>query len=138
MIMKKMVKKCFFVLMAVAMSTMVFSSCSSDDDEKKEVGSLQPKLEGKWTLLKYNGAKITWDEYMVISGKSMTWNSRQKGENSTYSITFTSDSTFIAKCVYASDEDLNGADWNFTVTMCTSDSLKTKDGGGNTRVYARE
>ena len=36
------------------------------------------------------------------------------------------------------DENLKDVIWNFTVTMCTSDSLKTKDGGGNTREYARE
>ena len=133
-----MVNKCFFVFMAIAMGTVAFSSCSSDDDEEVEVGNLPATLSGNWTLVKYNGAENTWGEYMTISGKNMKWNSRQKGEDTTYDLEFTSDSTFIAKCVYTSDENLKDVIWNFTVTMCTSDSLKTKDGGGNTREYARE
>lgn len=47
-----------------------------------------------------------------------------------------SDSTFFAKCVYASNNNPN--DWGFTVAMLTADSLKTLDRGNHLRVFVRE
>lgn len=136
--MKKIFKYALMLVMAIT-GVMAVSSCSKDDDEeeKTEVVELRAKLDGTWTLVKYNGADNTWGEYMEIKGDSMIWNSRQQGVNSKYKLTFDSGSSFSAKCVWTSDENVAN-DWEFKIAKCTRDSLETVDAYEITRVFARK
>ena len=105
--------------------------------KKTEVVELRAKLDGSWTLMKYDGGDITWGEYMEIKGDSMIWNSRLQGVNSKYKLTFDSGSSFSAKCVWVSDGN-DAYDWEFKITKCTSDSLETIDSYEKTRVFVRK
>ena len=137
--MKKIFKYVLVCAVAITGITSV-SSCSNDDDEdeKTEVVELRSKLNGKWTLVKYNEGNNTWGEFMEIKGDSMIWNSRQQGVDSKYKLKFEAGSSFSAECVWASDSDYFDNNWKFNITMCTSDTLKTVDNkGDNTRVFAR-
>ena len=129
----------YVLVFAIAITGITsVSSCSKDDDddEKAEVVELRAKLNGEWTLVKYDGGDNTWGEYMKIKGDSMIWNSRLKGVDSKYKLTFYPDSSFNAECVWASDDSSNN-DWKFKITMITSDSLKTIDSYEKIRVFAR-
>ena len=135
--MKKIFKYALMLVMAIT-GVMAVSSCSKDDDEENsEVVGLRAKLDGTWTLVKYNGADNTWGEYMEIKGDSMVWNSRLEGLDSKYKLTFKSDSTFSAKCVWSNGKDVAN-DWEFKITKCTRDSLETIDVYDRTRLFARK
>ena len=136
--MKKIFKYALMLVMAIT-GVMAVSSCSSDDDEeeKTEVVGLRAKLDGTWTLVKYNGADNTWGEYMEIKGDSMIWNSRLEGLDSKYKLTFKSDSTFSAKCVWSNGKD-EANDWEFKISKCTRDSLETIDVYDRTRLFLRK
>ena len=130
----------YVLVFAIAITGITsVSSCSKDDDEeeKTEVVELRAKLDGTWTLVKYNGADNTWGEYMEIKGDSMIWNSRQQGVNSKYKLTFDSGSSFSAKCVWTSDENVAN-DWEFKIAKCTLDSLETVDVYDRTRLFLRK
>ena len=134
--MKKIFNYVLVVAVAITGITSVSSCSKDDDDEKAEVVELRAKLNGEWTLVKYDGGDNTWGEYMKIKGDSMIWNSRLKGVDSKYKLTFYPDSSFNAECVWASDDSSNN-DWKFKITMITSDSLKTTDSYNKIRVFAR-
>ena len=134
--MKRIFKYALMLVVAIT-SVMAVSSCSKDDDEKTEVVELRAKLDGSWTLMKYDGGDITWGEYMEIKGDSMIWNSRLQGVDSKYKLTFDSGSSFSAKCVWTSDENVAN-DWEFKITKCTRDSLETVDVYDRTRLFARK
>lgn len=136
--MKKIFKYALMLVVAIT-GVMAVSSCSSDDDEeeKTEVVELRAKLDGTWTLVKYKGEKINWGEYMEIKGDSMIWNSRLEGLDSKYKLTFNSDSTFSAKCVWSNGKDVAN-DWEFKIAKCTRDSLETVDVYDRTRLFARK
>ena len=135
--MKKIFKYVLVFAVAITGITSVSSCSKDDDDEKAEVVELRAKLNGKWTLVKYDNGDNTWGEYAVIAGNTMEWNNRLQGENSKYDLIFDSDSSFTAKCVYSSLDRYEGNDWSFTITKCTSDSLITLDSYGHTRSFAR-
>ena len=64
----------YVLVFAIAITGITsVSSCSKDDDddEKAEVVELRAKLNGEWTLVKYDGGDNTWGEYMKIKGDSM-------------------------------------------------------------------
>ena len=136
--MKKIFKYALMLVVAIT-GVMAVSSCSKDDDEeeKTEVVELRAKLDGTWTLVKYNGADNTWGEYMEIKGDSMVWNSRLEGLDSKYKLTFKSDSTFSAKCVWSNGKD-EANDWEFKISKCTRDSLETIDVYDRTRLFVRK
>lgn len=133
--MKRIFKYALMLVVAIT-GVMAVSSCSKDD-EKTEVVELRAKLDGSWTLVKYDGGDITWGEYMEIKGDSMIWNSRLQGVDSKYKLTFDSGTSFSAKCVWVSDGS-DAYDWEFKVTKCTSDSLETIDSYEKTRVFVRK
>ena len=133
----KRIFKYALMLVVTITGVMAVSSCSKDDDEKTEVVELRAKLDGSWTLMKYDGGDITWGEYMEIIGDSMVWNSRLEGLDSKYKLTFKSDSTFSAKCVWSNGKDVAN-DWEFKITKCTRDSLETVDVYDRTRLFARK
>ena len=136
--MRKIFKYALMLVMAIT-GVMAVSSCSSDDDEeeKTEVVGLRAKLDGTWTLSKYKGEDISWGEYMEIKGDSMIWNSRLEGLDSKYKLTFKSDSTFSAKCVWSNGKD-EANDWEFKISKCTRDSLETIDVYDRTRLFLRK
>lgn len=134
--MKRIFKYALMLVVAIT-GVMAVSSCSKDDDEKTEVVELRAKLDGSWTLMKYDGGDITWGEYMEIKGDSMIWNSRLQGVDSKYKLTFDSGTSFSAKCVWVSDGS-DAYDWEFKVIKCTSDSLETIDSYEKTRVFIRK
>ena len=136
--MKKIFKYALMLVMAIT-GVMAVSSCSSDDDEEEnsELVELRAKLDGTWTLVKYKGENINWGEYMEIIGDSMVWNSRLEGLDSKYKLTFKSDSTFSAKCVWSNGKD-EANDWEFKISKCTRDSLETIDVYDRTRLFLRK
>lgn len=135
--MKKIFKYALMLVMAIT-GVMAVSSCSSDDDEENsELVELRAKLDGAWTLVKYKGEDINWGEYMEIKGDSMIWNSRLEGLDSKYKLTFKSDSTFSAKCVWSNGKD-EANDWEFKISKCTRDSLETIDVYDRTRLFLRK
>ena len=135
--MKKIFKYALMLVMAIT-GVMAVSSCSSDDDEENsELVELRAKLDGAWTLVKYKGEDINWGEYMEIIGDSMVWNSRLEGLDSKYKLTFKSDSTFSAKCVWSNGKD-EANDWEFKISKCTRDSLETIDVYDRTRLFLRK
>lgn len=134
---RNMARKFFkyvMMFMVVAVSTMGVCACSDEDDE--ETIALSEKIQGRWKMVMYENEDCDWGEYIIIQGNSMKWNSRQAGQDTDYEMIWQSDSSFFAKCIYASNNNPN--DWGFTVTMCTFDSLKTLDRGKHLRVFARE
>ncbi len=133
--MNKKIFKYVIMLVIAITGVVAVSSCSSDDDDET-ASKLNGKLDGKWTLVKYAQGDSTWGEYAEITGNIMVWNSRLEGEDSKYELTYDTDSTFSAKCVYSSIDHYDGNDWSFTVTKCTPDSLITVDSYGYTRVFA--
>lgn len=135
--MRKIFKYALMLVMAIT-GVMAVSSCSSDDDEENsELVELRAKLDGTWTLSKYKGEDISWGEYMEIKGDSMIWNSRLEGLDSKYKLTFKSDSTFSAKCVWSNGKD-EANDWEFKISKCTRDSLETIDVYDRTRLFLRK
>ena len=135
--MRKIFKYALMLVMAIT-GVMAVSSCSSDDDEENsELVELRAKLDGVWTLVKYKGEDINWGEYMEIKGDSMIWNSRLEGLDSKYKLTFKSDSTFSAKCVWSNGKD-EANDWEFKISKCTRDSLETIDVYDRTRLFVRK
>lgn len=133
-IMGKVVFKYVFILLFVAACSILLSSCGNGEESTK---SLSENISGKWKLLKCNSNICTWDEYVEISGNTMSWKKGKSGHDSRYNLNFDeSGSSFSAKCSYASNGKYN--DMKFVVTDCSMVSLAIVDAEGNTRVFAKD
>lgn len=133
-IMGKVVFKYVFILLFVATCSISLSSCGNGEDS---TNNLSENISGKWKLLKCNSNICTWDEYVEISGNTMSWKKGKSGHDSRYNLNFDeSGSSFSAKCSYASNGKYN--DMKFVVTDCSMVSLAIVDAEGNTRVFAKD
>lgn len=78
--------KCIYAFLTCLLlvgTCLTFSACGDDDGADARYNT------GTWYLDTFHGSQCTWGEYMRFSGKTVYWNNRLGGRNTTYTAKYT-------------------------------------------------